>query len=131
MNEMEFLKKRANEFYERAFEDIEKKRYNLAVLDFEQALQLYLKYIIGLKTGDYPKIHYLSELIEIVTELYKLDKLKQFLKNNRLAIKEIEDAYITSRYFPREFTMEETEDIKNITSKIMEILEDETGEKLV
>jgi HEPN domain-containing protein len=131
MKEGEFLKKRGKEFWERAFEDIEKERFNLSAFDFEQALQLWLKYLIFLKAGDFPKIHFLTQLIEYVIEIYKSDKLKKFYNENRLAIKMIEDSYITSRYFSREFKKEEAEEIKKISLKLVEVLENETKIKLI
>ena len=58
--ESQFLKRRAGEFWQRAKEDFQKERYNLAVLDIEQAIQLWVKYLIFLKAGDFPKTHYLT-----------------------------------------------------------------------
>jgi HEPN domain-containing protein len=46
MSDAEFLKKRAVEFWERAKEDFKKGSYNLTALDVEQALQLWVKYLI-------------------------------------------------------------------------------------
>ncbi len=129
--EVEFLKERGKEFWERGFEDFQKKRYNLCVLDFEQAIQLWLKYLIALKTGDFPKTHYISELIEIVGEIYNTKKLKNFYKKNLLSIKEIEDAYIVSRYYPRKFTKEEAEAVIKISLKIVKILENEGKVKFI
>ncbi len=129
--EIEFLKERGREFWERGFEDFEKRRYNLAVLDFEQAIQLWLKYLIALKTGDFPKTHYITELIEDVIEIYELTSLESFIENNRLSIKGIEDAYITSRYFPRKFTKEEVSEVIKIASEIKNVLEDAAKSKFV
>jgi HEPN domain-containing protein len=46
-----------------------------------------------------------------------------------LEFKALEDAYITSRYFPREFEKIEAEKIIEFTQKVIKFLEDKTGEK--
>jgi len=74
----EFLRKRASEFYERAKEDFEKERYNLSAFDIEQALQLYLKYLIYLKVGDFPKTHYFDRLIEDLSEIYEKREIQKY-----------------------------------------------------
>ncbi len=53
-----FLKERANEFFEEAQELLKKKKYNLSVFNLEQAIQLWIKYLIGKKIGDWPKTHF-------------------------------------------------------------------------
>jgi len=129
--EIEFLKERGKEFWERGFEDFQKQRYNLCILDFEQALQLWLKYLIFLKAGDFPKTHYLTELIKEVIEIYEIEILKKFYHENILSIKEIEDAYITARYYPRKFTREEAEAVIRLSSELVKVLEDGTKIKFV
>jgi HEPN domain-containing protein len=47
--DIEFLKARANEFLEEAEELFKKGRFNLSVFNLEQAVQLWIKYLIGRK----------------------------------------------------------------------------------
>lgn len=64
MSKLDFLKERAIEFWETAQYLFEKGRYNLSAFNLEQAIQLWLKYLIGKKVGEWPKTQYLNELIE-------------------------------------------------------------------
>lgn len=110
-NQSQFLKKRAKEFWERAIEDLEKGRYNLCALDVEQAVQLWLKYLIFQKAGDFPKTHYFSKLIITLTEIYDSSLISNFYQANILQFTSLEDAYLTSRYLPKEFSKQEAEQL--------------------
>jgi len=69
--EEKFLKKRATEFWQRAKEDFKKRRFNLSTLDVEQAVQLFLKHLIFVKAGDFPKtitlVNYLMNFLKFTT----------------------------------------------------------------
>ena len=52
-----FLKTKAEKFMEMADVAFEKGHYDLSSLNLEQAVQLYLKFIIGIHAGDFPRIH--------------------------------------------------------------------------
>ena len=127
----EFLKKRAIEFWERADEDLQKGRYNLSVLDMEQAVQLWLKYLIYLKAADFPKIHYFDNLISNLSEIYESKDILSFYEEHILEFRSLEDAYITSRYFPREFNSREVERIKEFVETFLKFLAGVTGEKFI
>ena len=66
----------------------------------EQFLQLSLKYLIGKKYGDYPKIHNLRSLFELTKDGAFLD----FYKQNLDTFREIELSYIASRYLDIEYS---------------------------
>ena len=102
--DVEFLKERANEFFEEAEELLKKKRYNLSAFNLEQAIQLWIKYLMGKGIGDWPKTHYFSELIPQLAKVYEEDEILKFYKENELFFDSLEDAYFTSRYFPKKFT---------------------------
>ncbi|MGB9600001.1 MAG: HEPN domain-containing protein [Myxococcota bacterium] len=125
------MKKRAKEFFERAKEDFKKSRFNLTALDVEQAIQLWLKHLIFLKAGDFPKTHYFDILIKEISEVYNNKKIREFYKEHALEFRTLEDAYITSRYIPREFNKEETQKIMKFSEKVFDLLEDELNEKLL
>lgn len=65
---MEFLKENAEYFEKRAIEALkEKPRF---VLFFaEQAIQLYIKYILAKELDDYPKSHRLKVLLEELSKI--------------------------------------------------------------
>jgi HEPN domain-containing protein len=72
-----FLKKRATEFWQRAKEYFKKGRFNLSALDVEQAVQLFLKHLIFIKAGDFPKTHNFGKLFDELSEIYS----KEIKKN--------------------------------------------------
>jgi HEPN domain-containing protein len=87
MENFEFLKERAKEFWERGFKDFEKKRLNLSAFDFEQAMQMWVKYLIGKKIGDWPKTHYFHILIKELANSYdNIMKMKFFSVTLRMHI---------------------------------------------
>jgi HEPN domain-containing protein len=102
--EVEFLRKRSKEFYENAKNIFKEGKYNLAAFNLEQACQLFLKYLIALKTGDWPKTHYLDQLTKELAKAYKKKSILKYLLDNELFFEDLTDAYFTSRYYPREFT---------------------------
>lgn len=127
----EFLKKRAKEFWERAGEDFQKARYNLSALDIEQAVQLWIKYLIFLKAGDFPKTHYLDKLFNELAEVYESKNILEFYREHSLQFRGLEDAYITSRYFPREFNKEEIQKIIEFAESVFKFLEEGINEKFI
>jgi len=129
--ETEFLKKRAKEFWQRAKEDFLKARYNLCALDTEQAVQLWLKYLIFLKAGDFPKTHYFERLIDSLSDIYNTSSVKEFYKANILQFSSLEDAYLTSRYLPKEFSKDEAEKLMEFAGTFLKFLEKVSNEKLV
>jgi len=76
MENFEFLKERAKEFWERGFEDFEKKRLNLSAFDFEQAIQMWVKYL-----GDAILLQDIFQKISVKIILKKIvENCKKFLK---------------------------------------------------
>ncbi|MFN3966822.1 MAG: HEPN domain-containing protein [Endomicrobiia bacterium] len=130
-DEKNFLKNRAKEFWERAKEDLQKFRYNLAALDVEQAVQLWLKHLIFLKADDFPKVHYLDRLINELSIVYDCPKISNFYKEHALEFRSLEDAYITSRYFSKEFNKEEIERLIEFTAAFFKFLKEQINEELV
>lgn len=96
-----FLKK-AERFDSAARYFLKEGIYDLAAFHIEQALQLYTKYILAKEIGYFPKTH---SLTRIFRELSKINE--DFM--NFYREKDIEDAYILSRYFPREYSKTEVE----------------------
>jgi len=129
-NNSEFLKKRAKEFWERAKEDFAKSRFNLTALDIEQAMQLWFKYLIFLKAGDFPKTHYFDILVKELSEIYELQEILQFYQKYALQFKTLEDAYIVSRYLPREFNKDEVQKIMEFAEEVFKFFKEKLNETL-
>jgi HEPN domain-containing protein len=123
----EFLKQRAQEFFARSLEDLERGRTNLSAFDLEQALQLFLKYLIALKIGEWPKTHLIEELVELVGELYDRKRIEDYIHKKSWFLDEISSAYYISRYLPREYRKETIATMIKETHQLLQILEELSG----
>ncbi|MFN4228165.1 MAG: HEPN domain-containing protein [Candidatus Ratteibacteria bacterium] len=131
MNNFEFLKERAKEFWERGIEDLEKARFNLSAFDFEQAIQLFVKYLIGKKVGDWPKTHYFSDLIRELSSVYNNKRILTFFSENEIFFSDLEDAYFTSRYFDKKFSKNLVRNILEKCKEFLKVIEETIGEKFL
>ncbi|RLE55733.1 MAG: hypothetical protein DRJ30_03265 [Candidatus Methanomethylicota archaeon] len=118
----DFLRRRAFAFLESAKSDFTRESYDLVLFHVEQFIQLYLKYLLFRKIGDFPKTHSLIHLIKYVMKIYGEDPLKKFYDENLEILYLLEEAYITSRYLPRQYDREIAERILNFSEKILEVL---------
>jgi len=125
---IDFLKERAREFFEEAKELFNKKRYNLSAFNLEQAIQLFLKYLIGKKLGDWPKTHYLSELIPDLVKVYQAKKILKFYRENELFFENLESAYFISRYFPKKFSENSLRQLFEKSEKFFKLVKEEIKE---
>ncbi|WP_456330148.1 HEPN domain-containing protein [Archaeoglobus sp.] len=115
---MEFLKENAEYFEKKAIEALkEKPRF---VLFFaEQAIQLYIKYILAKELDDYPKTHKLKVLFE---ELSKIsEEAKDFYERFADYIDLLEEAYITTRYLGKEYSMKSAENTLKVLKEFKEV----------
>lgn len=117
------LKRRARAFLESAKFDFERKNYDLVLFHVEQFLQLYIKYLLYLRLGDYPKTHSLTRLLKDLGKIYQEDILRNFYEENLEMINLLEEAYITSRYIPREYDEEIAERVLKFADKVLEVME--------
>ena len=94
--------------------------FDLAVFSLEQALKLFLKAQL-LKYGvDFPKTHSVRRLLKLIIRLDIAKKIDIFLKQYSLELGALEDAYISSRYIPREYTSEDYFRIKKVVEEIID-----------
>uniref|UniRef100_A0A7C3MA68 HEPN domain-containing protein n=1 Tax=Archaeoglobus fulgidus TaxID=2234 RepID=A0A7C3MA68_ARCFL len=115
---MEFLKENAEYFERKAIEAIkEKPRF---VLFFaEQAIQLYIKYILAKELGDYPKTHKISLLFE---ELSKIaENAMEFYEKYAEYFDLLEEAYITTRYLGKEYSFKSAENALKVLKEFKEV----------
>lgn len=117
-----FLKRRALAFLDIARINYEKGYYDLVLFHVEQFLQLYLKYLLFRKIGDYPRTNSLIRLIKDVIKVYKEESVEKLLQENMEALYLLEEAYITSRYLPRQYDKEIAERMLKFTEKALEVL---------
>ena len=123
--EYEHLLRRSREFYETAILQLEKGFYGLAAFSLEQSLQLFLKAKVLEKGVDYPRTHSIRRLLEILSEVVEREisnVLRELVDKYSLELASIEDAYITSRYIPREFRREEVLRLKGVVDEVIEVV---------
>ena len=119
----DYLKERAEKFLENAKELFNKEEYDLSAFNLEQACQLFLKYYIFLKIGDFPKTHYLKRLIRDLGKVYgKEDEIEKLIEENISVVSNLEDAYIGARYLPYIFEKKQVENMMEFVEKLLEFL---------
>lgn len=77
--DIEYLKKRGEEFLKTSEYHLNNEMYDLGAFDLEQALQLFLKYTIFLKLKSYPPTHSLKSLYITLIQKKRLLNLKILL----------------------------------------------------
>ena len=119
----EVLRRRARAFLESAKADFNRGDYDLVLFHVEQFLQLYVKYLLYLSLGDYPKTHSLTRLLKDLKKVRQEDVLKRFYDENLEMINLLEEAYITSRYLPREYDEEIARRALEFAEKALGVME--------
>lgn len=117
----DLLKKRALSFLRDAKTDFENGDYDLVLFHVEQFVQLYSKYLMYRKIGDYPKTHSLIRLLNEIVKIYSDCGLKELLNEYLEAFYLLEESYISSRYLPREYDRNIASRILNLSEKLLEV----------
>jgi HEPN domain-containing protein len=117
----DLLKKRALSFLRDAKTDFENGDYDLVLFHVEQFVQLYSKYLMYRKIGDYPKTHSLMRLLNEIVKIYSDCGLKELLNEYLEAFYLLEESYISSRYLPREYDRNIASRILNLSEKLLEV----------
>ncbi len=115
---MDFLKRNALKFLEEAQESFNKGDYAFTMFFVEQAVQLTLKYLIARRFGDFPRTHSLKLLFELTGD----DELMNFYEENVDLIREIELAYIATRYTEVDYTKGVAERALQLAKRLMEVI---------
>ena len=116
------LLKRSRGFLETAEYQIGRGFYDLAAFSLEKALQLFLKAGLLAEGVEYPRTHSIRALLEILSEVVTEDKkavIRGVLENFLMELSVLEDAYITSRYVMRDFSLREAEKLLKAVKEIM------------
>lgn len=77
----------------------------MCAFHLEQSCQLYLKYTIGKKLGDFPHIHSLPKLMEGIAKAFRDDDFLAFYENNKQLVGALEQAYFEARYYDTQFEL--------------------------
>ena len=120
--DVEILLRRAESFIKDALEDLKRGDYDLAMFHIEQASQLVVKAKLLDLTGYFEKTHSLRKLIRDLSMVIKSKDLENFVEMNWNVLRNLEFAYIASRYLPEEFREEEVKEALKLYSKLKEML---------
>jgi len=122
MEEYKYLLERSRRFLETAELQLDRGFYDLAVFSLEQALQLYLKAYL-LKLGlEFMKKWSIKRLLELIYKITNSEEIRGALANYAVELGSLEDAYITSRYFAREYCEEEAKKLLQTVRGVMDIV---------
>ena len=72
----------------------------------EQTCRLMLKAKILELAGYYERTHSLRKLLSDLSTVFKKTEIEEFISKNWTSLRNLEFAYITSRYLPEEFKKE-------------------------
>ncbi|WP_052883735.1 HEPN domain-containing protein [Infirmifilum uzonense] len=116
------MKRRALSFLEAAKFSLQKGFYDLAAFNAEQAAQIYLKATLLELIGDYPRTY---SLIHLLSELKRVDEklVDGFIRENKRGLHNLEDAYLTSRYFYKSFDREDGEYLIDLAERVISLCE--------
>jgi len=119
--EVKRLLEKSREFMETASFQVERGFYSLAVFSLEQALQLFLKAKLLEEGVLYPRIHSIRRLLRMLAEVSPSRRryIEKLLEKYAVELGCLEDAYITSRYAPREFEREEVLRLRQVVEEVM------------
>jgi len=117
--EIKMYIERAEKFRKNAEFNFRNGDYDLAMFHIEQSMQLLIKAkLLDLK-GYFERTHSLRKLL---SELTDIEGVKDFLNKYKIVLRNLERAYITSRYYFEEFFKEEVEEAFKALEELREIL---------
>ena len=123
--EVELYLKRAEKLRKNAEFNFENGDYDLAMFHIEQAMQLLIKAkMLDLK-GYFERTHSLRKLLSDlkgIGEGVEASEIESFLRKYRTELRNLERAYITSRYYFEEFFKEEVEEAFKTLDELRKIL---------
>ena len=117
--QVQILFERSKNFLEIAKSRLEKKDWDLACFNAEQAAQLYLKATILEISGEIPRIHYIRQLISILAQVSETK-----INLERKTLMALESAYFLSRYHTVRYLEEDAVEIIAIAEEVIRIVGD-------
>jgi len=120
--EIEILLKRAEVFKRDAENDFKNKNFDICMFHLEQAAQLLIKAKLLEIKGSFQRTHSLRTLLLELAESWKKEEIKKFIEENKEVLRDLERAYISSRYIYEEFFEEEVKRAFEVVEKLKEML---------
>ncbi|MEM2106943.1 MAG: HEPN domain-containing protein [Candidatus Bathyarchaeia archaeon] len=103
--------------------------YDIAAFIADQAVQLYLKSMVLELAGEVPRMHSIRQLLRVLKEMSdRPDIIDDYVKKNRSLLIRLEEAYISSRYMPRDYEREEAEELVNFAEEVIDFVKSLKGQ---
>ncbi|MEM3404118.1 MAG: HEPN domain-containing protein [Nitrososphaeria archaeon] len=121
-DEVELIRKRATAFLDVAKYSLNQGGYDISAFSAEQAAQLSLKSTMLELIGDFPRTH---SIIFLLGELRRVDEkeVDAFIQKHKRGLHNLEDAYLTSRYFYKIFDREDGEYLISLAEEVVNFCE--------
>ena len=113
----ELIKRRAHDFLEEAEKLFADGKFDLCVFSLEQYCQLIVKYQLFRLSGSFPHTHSLKLLLSELSK-YKQSVRDLLSEKYIIYVGILEDAYIASRYLPREYTEVEAKELLKFVKEV-------------
>jgi len=118
---VELMGRRAIAFLETAKHSLKQGNYDIAAFNAEQATQLYLKSTLLELVGDFPRT---NSIILLLRELEHVnEEVGKFIKENKRGLHNLEDSYLTSRYFYKIFDREDSGYLVSLSEEVIRFCE--------
>lgn len=122
--EVEVLLRRSGDYMELANSAFEEEKYDVAIFLAEQALQFCLKAMLIKYTDLRLRTHSVRELLATLGKVLKAEeKVADFIRSHRSLLRELEDAYIGTRYEPRLYYREDAEELMEFVREVVDFVE--------
>jgi HEPN domain-containing protein len=111
------------EIFERDAElDFKNKNFDICMFHLEQAAQLLLKAKLLEIKGSFERTHSLRRLLLELAEKLDKKKIENFIQENKEVLRNLERAYISSRYIYEEFFEDEVKKAFEVLKKLKSLL---------
>jgi HEPN domain-containing protein len=120
--EIEILLKRAEVFKKDAENNFKNKDFDICMFHLEQTAQLLIKAKLLEIKGSFQRTHSLRGFLIELAESWKKEEIKKFIEENKEVLRDLERAYISSRYIYEEFFEEEVKRAFDVVEKLKEML---------
>jgi len=124
LDSVNILLKKSEMFLNSAKGNIERKLYDVACFEADQAAQLFLKAYILKFMGFVPRTHSIRTLLGHLASAPKINKktVASFVYDHRSDLIMLEVAYLRSRYSGEAYNRQDTKKCVEVAEKVMELV---------
>ena len=121
--ESRILRGRAETFLRHAEEALKREEFDFSCFSAEQAAQLYLKSLALEFLGEVPRTHSVRELLSLLmgTVSEVEDSIRELVRENRQALRILDESYVASRYLTLTYDREDAEMAVDLAKKVIRL----------